>query len=189
MIRRETLVGFQPVYRLEFRRAQDYDLWERLRACCEFKNVPIPLLAYRMHSKQATMIDRKEMFDSAARVRKRLLLAWWPAVSEEQCRFHHELSANLLPVSPAAFAAAEEWLLQLEQQHRRQSLVSPNVWGATLAVKWLEVCRHFRGLGPRVLFRYAASPLAQIGAVPPRRVLRLVVDLLLRRPERVESCG
>jgi hypothetical protein len=180
MIRREALDGMRPVYRPEYRRAQDYDLWERLRTSCQFRNVPAPLLAYRVHSMQATVVDRKEMFDSGARVRKRLLLSWAPVLTEEECKLHHELCSNLLPVSQEAFAAAEKWLLHLAEQHQRQPLVAPNVWNATLAVKWLEVCRHFRGLGLRVLRRYAASPLTQIRAVPPRRVLCLAVEVLLK---------
>ena len=183
MIRREALDGMQPVYRTEYRRAQDYDLWERLRTSCRFRNVPTPLLAYRIHPLQATVTDEAEMFASAARVRKRLLSSWWPEATEEECRFHHELSADLLAVSPEGFAAAERWLLELAERHRRRLMVAPDVWSATLAVKWLEVCRHFRGLGLRVLRQYAASPLAQIRAVPPRRVLRLVVDVLLRSHE------
>jgi len=183
MMRRDALDAFRPVYRAEFGRAEDYDLWERLQRRGKMENLPEVLLRYRMHAAQVTVTSRSDSVTGAAHVRQRLLGTWWPDLTAEDHAWHHTLSAELFPPTRAMLDRAEAWLQRLDAHHRSSPLASESEWRTTLATKWWEVCRRCRVLGPFALVRFLRSSLGGVSSVPARRMLRLVVETLQARPK------
>jgi len=181
MMRRAAIDVFRPVYRAEFGRAEDYDLWERLQRRGEMENLPEVLLRYRMHAAQVTVTARSDSVAGAAQVRQRLLVNWWPALSADDHAWHHTLSAELFAPTRAMLDRAEAWLRRLDEHHRTRSLASESEWRLTLANKWWEVCRRCRVLGPVTLGRFLRSPWGGVSSVPALRILRLVVETLQAR--------
>lgn len=176
MMKREMLRRLPAAYRPEYGRAEDYDLWERLQQVCAMGNVPQVLLHYRMHAGQVTVKESRSSQEGSLQVRARQFDHWWPECSMDERRFHHGLCSGLLPVNWETFLAAERWLLRLKVRNEEETSISPPVWQAALAVKWWEVCRHFRPLGWRMLGRFTSSQLQHRRAIPMRRWLRLIVE-------------
>lgn len=185
MMRRSAINGLGTVYRPEFGRAEDYDLWERLQHVGAMANLPEVHLRYRTHAAQVTVTSRSDSVAGAAQVRKRLLATWWPECTEADHRWHHAFSAELVPPTAATLDQAEAWLGRLDAHHRHRPLAPAGAWRQVVASKWWEICRHCRGLGPPAFWRFLRSPLGGWTAVPPRRVLRLAVESL--RPGREEA--
>jgi hypothetical protein len=176
MIRHDVVKELNPIYRQEFGRAEDYDLWERLGKICKLANVPRVLLNYRMHAEQVTVTANAASVAGAALVRARILKKWWPTVTEMDLQFHQQMCARGQPVTIEALAEVEAWLLRMREYHRHNAFVPEEVWGKTLANKWWEVCREFRTLGAKTLVRFIKSPLLQPAAIPPRRWLRFLME-------------
>jgi glycosyltransferase involved in cell wall biosynthesis len=181
MLRRTAVDDGAPPYRAAFPRAQDYDLWERLRERCGFANLPLVLLHYRIHEQQATATGREAMLTAAEEVRSRMLAKWWPESSSDDRLLHHKICSGLSSVTDEEFARAERWLRRLTAHHRQLPLVPDEAWRKAITVKWWEVCRHFRMLGWPVFSRFVASPLLQPTAIPIRRWARLFFETAHRR--------
>jgi glycosyltransferase involved in cell wall biosynthesis len=71
MIRRESLKKLPELYRKEYPRAEDYELWLRmLKAGMTLHNISDVVLRYRMSSSQVTARHCEEMWQSSARIRE-----------------------------------------------------------------------------------------------------------------------
>lgn len=187
MLRRSVIEGLDPVYRVSFSRAQDYDLWERLQSRCVFANLPRCLLRYRMHGGQSTVHDRSSMLTAAAIVRARLLRSWWPELGDEDMSLHQALCTGGLPITRESLDSAELWLLRLAGRNDPPPLVSAGEWRTELAVKWWETCFHFSTLGGHMIRRFVRSPLLQPRAIRLEEWLRLLAKGALPHVARGKS--
>jgi len=187
MLRRCALASLQPLYRSEFGRAEDYDLWERLQHLGEMENIPQVLLRYRTHPAQVTVTARSDSEAGAAKVRRRILQVWWPESTVDEQNWHHSFCANLLSPTRETLDAAERWLQRLSKHHKRDRIATEREWRSVIAMKWWEACRHCRILGPIVLQRFIRSSLPGKTSVPAKRILRLVVETMSSRQKKVTS--
>jgi glycosyltransferase involved in cell wall biosynthesis len=176
IIRRSALDLLPEAYRLDAGRAEDYDLWMRLSKVCEFRNLPRVRLRYRLHSQQVTVKEGASSEAGARRVCASMLEEWWPECTDADKQFHHLLCRDQLPVTAEHLLASEQWLLRLWGQNRRVSYVSQGAWRDALAVKWLEVCRHFHPMGLHMLAHFFKSPLAHFTSIPAHRLTRLLIE-------------
>ena len=176
MIRRDAVKDMNPIYRQEFGRAEDYDLWERLGKTCKLANVPRVLLNYRMHTNQVTVTANAASVAGAALVRARILRNWWPTATDRDLQLHEQMCTRALPATMEALAEMEAWLLRMGEYHQHHAFVPEQVWRETLATKWWEVCRDSQAIGAKMLVRFIKSPLQRPTAIPARRWLRLLAE-------------
>lgn len=69
-----------------FPHAEDLDLWVRcLAAGVQMSNVPLPVLMYRQHAQQVSVINRQVQLSTAKLIRSRVVSALWTRWSRWPC--------------------------------------------------------------------------------------------------------
>jgi hypothetical protein len=180
MMPRMAVEAVQPLYRPEYGRAEDYDLWERLAGKGDLLSLPRVLLQYRTHPGQETVVARLSSEEGARRVRRRAMERWMPAVSAEMLELHDRVAGRRGADSADELRAADAWLGTLDRWNRTNPVASADEWRSVLAGVWWEYCRASSRLGVTTAAVFAGSRHHGRGAVPTIRWLRLVLATVRR---------
>src|SRR5258708_9880964 len=105
-------------YDPSFRRAQDYDLWERASAHTCFANITRPLLNYRIHERQISKQNQNEQNTFAVIVRTRMLAR----LGLKAAPIHEALANSRFEANRAFVTASETWLRILRDANRHVSI-------------------------------------------------------------------
>jgi len=73
MLRRSVVAEHGLRYDPALEHSEDYDLWTRMAEFGKMKNIPEPLLIYRVHGNQAASIRKKEQRNNTIRINTRIL--------------------------------------------------------------------------------------------------------------------
>ena len=151
MIRRNLLEEFGLRYDPSAKAVEDFDLWNRLLVHTRGANIPENLLHYRLHEASVTSRDWRVMDENSSGVLKTVLKKILPDVTEEQARFHRQVSMAEIPPDLESLQRAGEWLGEIapalnrnrdarevlrEVWFRLVMRVAPTVGWATLKVAW-----------------------------------------------------
>lgn len=170
-------------YREDFRAAEDIDLWERLAPHTRFANLTEPLLDYRVHAGQVTVVATDTMARNGARVRRRWLQQLGLEPTEAEMG-RHEAVAWLRAGSAEELRLAGEWLQQVEVANARGGRIESKALAALLSRRWFEFCNAHSRLGWRARQIHCAALTGNRGGVPWLRRMRFTLLCALRQPLR-----
>ena len=151
MMRRNMLEEFRLRYDPSAKAVEDFDLWNRLLVHTRGANIPENLLHYRLHEASVTCRDWRVMDENSSGVLRTVLKKILPDVTEEQARFHRQVSMAEIPPDLESLQRAGEWLGKIapalnrnrdarevlrEVWFRLVMRVAPAVGWATLKVAW-----------------------------------------------------
>jgi glycosyltransferase involved in cell wall biosynthesis len=158
VLRRKVLVSNKLNYDLEYRHAEDYDLWSRAAHVTRLANIPQALLRYRVHLDQVTSHHRDVQAVNSKRVRRRELARLLRDVSTTEIDFHQEIVTCTFEKSSAILGRIEMWLSRLREENRHSGVFSRPSFDRAIEQVWLAAAL---ACMPRTwaLARYARSPL------------------------------
>jgi hypothetical protein len=110
---------------------EDFELWTRLLKLTRGANLPDVLLDYRVHGASVTSRDWTSMDDNSAKVLGSLLREILPEITEEQVRFHRQVSMAEISPDIASLHKADEWLNRISpalDRNREARFVLRDVW-------------------------------------------------------------
>lgn len=110
MLRRGLLEANELRYDPKAAAVEDFELWTRLLKSTRGANLPEVLLEYRLHKASVTSRDWTVMDGNSARVLSAALKDILPDVTEEQARFHRQVSMAEISPDIASLRKADEWL-------------------------------------------------------------------------------
>lgn len=123
MIRKSFLKKNNLNYNEHFKKAQDYDLWERASSYGKLVVLKDVLLLYRIHDKQITKSYSCEQLDFALDIMTRRLENIGCKVNENTIEYHLALKGlKLQPIKET-----EEWMLEIMERNNKSKFVNPRV--------------------------------------------------------------
>ena len=110
MLRRGLLEANGLRYDSKATAVEDFELWTRLLKFTRGANLPEVLLDYRLHKASVTSQNWTDMDVNSVRVLKTALKEILPEVTDEQARFHRQVSMAQIPPDIASLRKAGKWL-------------------------------------------------------------------------------
>lgn len=131
MVRRSLFETHRLRYDSNAAAVEDFELWTRLLQWTRGANLPEVLLEYRLHETSVTSRNWAVMDDHSAQVLKLALSDVLPDVTEEQARFHRQVSMAEIPPDMTSLRKADDWLgivARALDQNREAREVLREVW-------------------------------------------------------------
>ena len=159
-------------YDEKYNKAQDYALWVNLLRTYTFHNIPICLLRYRLHEKQA---EQDVQFNFANEIRDVVLKMLGCSFSNEQMR-------NYIDIASYKFVRVrecEEILRKILISNQKTKVVQQNKLESFLGKRFLEninLCRKY-SLG--MFYEYRKSVLKSYTEVNKLRDVKLFIKCLI----------
>jgi glycosyltransferase involved in cell wall biosynthesis len=178
-LRRKVFVSNQLNYDLQYRHAEDYELWSRAARVTRLANIPQALLRYRVHLDQVTSQHSDAQAANAKRVRGRELARLLRDVSPSEIDFHQEIVTCTFEQHLAVLARIETWLSRLREENRRAGVFWRPSFDRAIEKIWLAAALTCM---PRIwaLARYAQSPLTGMAGHRAAAVAGFVARTLKR---------
>ena len=150
MCRRDALLRHKFRYDVEYRVAQDYELWTRCADQLRLGNLQEVVTHYRVHGENATLVKQERLAAASRKIRLRQLAKLGIEPNAAEADFHARLF-QAGPYSPALrdFDArqVEIWLLRLREANRRSGYVPDETLCIVLYEFWrrCSLPRSWRG--------------------------------------------
>lgn len=173
LLRRDLFLEHGLVYDTNFRRAQDYDLWERASHHFPLSNVPRVLLDYRIHPGQAGGRTYLEQQVDADRTRLRQLNALGMHPTSDEVAIHRIVS-ELRGIQPTRelVLRIDGWLGKLKEANAKSEIYPEPHFSLLLGSRWLSACILASSLGAWTWGRFFRSPLWKLAAMNYKRLLK-----------------
>lgn len=162
MLRKELFNRHQLRYDGSYYPTEDYELWSRAIESFQTVNLKEVLLKYRVHEKSMTGADWDAMDRQATRVIRPRLERLGLRPSSEQLQFHRNIGRgrSICLSDIAQLQQAEDWLLVLLAQNRKQQCYLQDELEDCIRNAWFRLCMNSSSLGLEVVARYGKSKLA-----------------------------
>jgi glycosyltransferase involved in cell wall biosynthesis len=162
-------------YNPEFKRGQDYDLWDRLSVLTEFAAIPEIGLRYRVHDLQVGQVHSASQLAASETVMKRIAARLIPAATERDLALHFRFMTLAPEPSIASLEETAVWGRRLSDANKVSRAYPSALFDGYLGDKWLRTCSVLSFLGAAVWKEFDRSPLAEFA--PAKRVssLRLLI--------------
>lgn len=138
---------------------EDYDLWVRCAEHTRLENLPEPLLRYRVHAANISIVHTDAQTAAADLVRARQLVALGIEPTREEAALHGSIGSQRFRPGAAYLAAVERWLIRLEAQNRAQKRYVAGAFRRTLAAYFHDAASFVASHGSWVGWRLSTSPL------------------------------
>lgn len=146
MIKKESLMKLDNIYREEFKHSEDYDLWSRLVFTGNCKNIPEFLLNYRVHSAQVSTVHEDLKYKNVTKIQSNISQHFGFAPTNQESKI-------LLNLFKGISRKDKNYLLEtaslinklythLEKKYPKYSQIHAQI----LVSRWFKVCGN-SGLG------------------------------------------
>ncbi len=140
MIRKDSILQLNEIYREDYKHSEDYDLWSRLVFVGNSKNIPEFLLNYRVHDKQVSTVFEEHKYQSVAKIQANLMSRFNIELSEVEAKF-------LLNLFKGISIQDKQYLYSglafLDKLHRQFALKYPSYieeHSRVLVSRWIKIC-------------------------------------------------
>lgn len=137
VIMRKTIIDqFHLQYDVNFRRAQDYDLFNRAAMVTQLHNIPEVLLDYRIAYKHKKATNHDMALSTLSEVRKRIYNQLEMEYTEETLIMHQKIGeGNFKKVN---LQNLKIWISELRKKNDLLKVLPPNEFKMELADKWFK---------------------------------------------------
>lgn len=136
IMRRDLIVKHNLYYNMEFKQAEDYELWIRFSQYCEMANIPEPLLLYRVRDKQATTEFRSEVCRWSGLVHKMAIGSLGIEPTDEELDLHLSFHSASFPKSREYVEQFEKWLRKLLEANNNNKVRDGKAFARVLFECW-----------------------------------------------------
>lgn len=141
MIRADLLRKFQLTYSTDYKSAQDYELWNRISKVSTIRNIPEPLISYRIHDGQVSHDKAVKQSQFARSIRASLLESLGISAHSHIEQTHEEISSLQVPDFEKLQPRALEWFQTLCQANQKKKIYSHSILKRTLLRQWISVVK------------------------------------------------
>jgi glycosyltransferase involved in cell wall biosynthesis len=135
MIRKSTLVKYDFNYNPNYSIAQDYDLWIRMSEYCTFFNIPEPLVKYRMHENQNSIIAADRSIIESNRSLNCLMKRMGIQLNDHELILHKKIFRGV-DIESLIMGEVFRYLMHLRSRNFRKKIFEPIVFNEFLRIKW-----------------------------------------------------
>lgn len=171
--------GTELGYDAGFKHTEDYRLWTELSDLGAFYNIPKPLLRYRVHPSQTTVLNRKSQYQLSEQIRKDYLDRLGFNYSEQQLEVHNQIGNNAFVRSESGLKEMASWLEELVKQNSEKQTLAKTPFNLAIHKFWIEICGN-TNLGLTAFRAYSGSPLSTLSRVSFSLKVKLLVKCILR---------
>jgi hypothetical protein len=165
VVRREILAGER--FDAALNPVEDYAMWCRLLDRGRAECLPQPLVRYRVHGASLLHTHGPEAERGVRQIVTARLKRMAIAASSSELDIHRRIATGSLEATPAAVAAAEDWLAKLDGANMTTGRYPVDAFRRVLGRRWLEVCH---------LAVHSASAAACARVLRSRLTPRLLAD-------------
>lgn len=158
IIRKSVLESLDTVFNMDFKHAEDYELWSRLIFETKFSAVSKVLFKYRLHEQQVTEVNKQAQIKTANLVRKIFLQKIGFNFSDDELLTHYKIGSSQLLHTENDLYKAEAWLSNLMLQNEKQCFIAKPIFNFIIGKQWFDVCGN-TNLGLKAYFYYSKSDL------------------------------
>lgn len=167
-------------YNASSQHVEDYRLWMDLSFLGSFHNVPEPLLKYRSHAQQVSVLHRETQLKNSNTLRKQFLEKLGFCFSEKQLQVHNSIGNNVFITSSQQLNEIEAWLLQLKQQNLSVKWMKEEAFRKVLHKFWIDSCG-YSNLGLKAYNNYLKSDLRVGQSLRLSGHFKLIAKCFIRR--------
>ncbi len=159
---------------------EDYKLWMDLSFRGAFYNVNEPLLKYRSHTQQVSVLHHRAQIENSNQLRQHFLNQLGFTVTLNELELHNSIGNNEFITSAKHLKAIEHWLIQLAHQNTLLQRFNAEAFQNTLHKFWMDSCG-YTSLGLYAYQQYKASPLRNNIKVSQRQLFKLMAKCFIRQ--------
>ncbi len=140
MIKKESLLQLNELYREDYKHSEDYDLWSRLVFVGNSKNIPEFLLNYRVHDKQVSTVFEDHKYQSVSKIQTNLLSQFNILPTSIELHFLLNLFKGISKQDKDYLYSGLAFLVKLHQQF---AVKYPNYieeHSQVLVSRWVKIC-------------------------------------------------
>jgi len=180
MYRKKVFLANHLYYDLNYRLAEDYELWTRCVYATRLANIPEILYKYRWHPEQISQTDATGLNQYANAVRLRYLSVLLEITDENKAPINELVFLKQYMPTIEKLRQGNELFYQLRSENKKKLIFSEAIFNAFLAERWFELCNASCSLGYSVWNQYLKSELRLGSRISLKRELVLLLKCMLR---------
>lgn len=157
MMRRELIIKENLYYDIEFKQAEDHELWLRFSQHCKITNIPEVLLLYRTRDNQATHMFRDDVIDWSGRIHKQAIGVLGIELSDDEIMLHRSLHTSKIDMSRDYVERVERWLCKLYDANESRCVYDKMAFARVIFERWCYVCSNEAPLGLWIWVKFRKS--------------------------------
>lgn len=143
MFRADSLIELDINYNINFKKAQDYELFSRLAYLAKITNLSNYLFYYRYSEKQASVINREEQINNSKIIYNRLLSKILKRDITTNELNNHVLFATKSKMSLDDLNSVSSWLTKFYQElSHLDTEIDLNILQTVFSLRWAVICRN-----------------------------------------------
>lgn len=180
MIRKSCLINADSSYNENELHVEDYGLWMRLSSHTQLANLDVPLLQYRHHAGQVSLVKNEEQKKNAQVIREAYLRKLGFTLTETQSTCHNMVAENSFITKITELKNIEAWFKELKAQNDRKLCIEKSGFNTVLGKMWYDTCGN-TNLGITAYRTFFQSALADDFPISLKQKTKLAVKCLLRK--------
>lgn len=180
MIRKDVLRKNDLYYDINYKYAEDYELWTRCVNVIKLANIPEVLVKYRWHSDQASNKYARMQEKRTFEIRVKYLSVLYEINSENENFVYKLLFLQHYVPNIDMLVKGHELLCNLRSENAQKLIFPEREFKILLAERWFELCNASCSLGYSVWKHYLRSELRQGKNLSFKQEFKLLLKCLLR---------
>jgi hypothetical protein len=168
-------------YNPNAKHVEDYQLWTDLAMHGNFYNVNKPLLLYRTHPQQISVLHHQTQLANSSTIRANYLKQLHFSFTPEQLQIHDAIGNNIFFKELSQLVKAERWLSILLEQNKISKKIEPTAFHTIIHKFWMDSCGH-SCLGLKAFQLYRTSTITSTFKKKSKMTyIKLLGKLMIRR--------
>ena len=180
MIRKDVLRKNDLYYDINYKHAEDYELWTRCVNVIKLANIPEVLVKYRWHLDQVSNKSAHTQGKRKFEIRAKYLSALYKITSETEAAVNKLLFLDKYMPSIDMLVEGHDLLCKLRSENAHKLIFSEREFKILLAERWFELCNASCSLGYSVWKHYLRSELRHNTNITFKQELKLLLKCLLK---------
>ena len=181
MIRKDLLLENKLYFIPEYKRAQDFDFWQRCSFCFNIANIAKVLVKYRINPKERNS-HAGNIAEALVKIDQYNLKHLGIEASEEELMLHQAICPMRQPPIPYSidFAVKSEiWLKKLLEANHSSKCYPERIFAELLGERWFAVCnKNAEKYGFWIWRIFWKSPLSKLAKLSLKARLKLLLKCL-----------
>jgi glycosyltransferase involved in cell wall biosynthesis len=181
MMRKDAIPFFPEPYTESYDTAEDYDLWVKCMNYAKYSNLSIPLVLYRIHQENNSVIYKGEQKENSMKIQKNLLNNLNISPSENELCINNSFYARGEDLSEEYLLDVQKWLSKLYEANSIKKLFPESILFEMFSEMWYRACIKKTANGLRTWNAYRKSSFTGSFRLSKIRKVKLFVYCLIKK--------
>jgi glycosyltransferase involved in cell wall biosynthesis len=168
IMQRKLIESMDLPFDIEYKLAEDYDLWVRASKLTHFANLDDVLVLYRLHSESISQKHQTDMQKMTDKIRLNQLINLGIDPSGEEAELHNSIASWKFSNSMDFVEKSDVWLSKIQSINQARSCYPEPTFSNALAKHWFAICNHASSLGHWTWKTYWNSQLSKMSKLSSR---------------------